>query len=303
MSRIITPDQPYSEEYGRDFWSGYVKEQEDVQNLVATAVDYDWGSLVCGDDTPQKFSIADWWPVEFQGPIGSCAGQAASGAAEIEHYKLTGTPIAFNANFTYIEGQRYNKGLFGRDNGATIDGVVRSTKEKGCAPMDWDKDGQVDYPYPARYTTAIPQQAYTYAGQYKIQFHAVLKNWDEINKFLKTNGTVVVGGDWGNWGPDSSGLCSNFRSGGGGHAWIICGWDETNTRFREPVLECVNSHGKRWGKNGFHFLNRRFVDQFLSARWTVVIGISRLTVPGPTKYSFEQWKKAVPFQFMPQWRV
>lgn len=302
--RQVSPDIPFGSAYTEmDWWSGYDPEMEDRANLEATAADYDWGSLVCGDDTPEKFSIADWWPVEFQGPIGSCAGQAASGAAEIEHYKLTGQPIAFNANFTYIEGQRYSKSLFGRDNGATIDGVVRSTKEKGCAPMDWDKDGRIDYPYPDRYTTNIPQQAYQYASKYKIGYHAVLKNWDEIIKFLKTQGTVVVGGDWGRWGPDASGLCTRFTSGGGGHAWIICGWDETKKTFSEDVLEGVNSHGKRWARKGFHYMTRRFIDQFLAARWTVAIGISRLSVPGPTKYSFEQWKKAVPVSILPTWRT
>lgn len=291
MSRPITVDVPW-EDYPAEFWSGYRMGEGDIEAMLSSAVDYDWQSLMKSSEAPPKFSVADWYDIEWQGPIGSCAGQAGVGVAEVEYFKLTGKEIQFNANFTYILGQNRTPWR-GGDNGTSVHSIMQSLKEDGACPMDWDKDGKIDYPYPPSYTNKIPAQAKTFAAPYKFGYHAVLTNFDDILAFLQTQGTVMVGGDWGRWGPDRSGLCDTFSSGGGGHAWMISGWDCTKATYNQDVLEGVNSHGKRWGVNGRHYLTRRWTDRFFQSRSSVAIGMSRLTVPGPTKYSYDMWARSI----------
>lgn len=290
---VVSPDVPYSDEYpSSDFWSGYNPDMEDIESLERNAVQYAYADIPRAADTPEEFTIGEWWDIEHQGSIGSCAGDAGAASAEVEHFKLTGREIQFNSNYTYILAQNRTSWR-GGDNGTSIESVVASLKEDGCCPMDWNSDGQIDYPRPKRYTNQIPGDARKHAAPYKIGYHAVLKSWDDIVGFLQTQGTVFVGGPWGNWGPDSSGFVDGFSSGGGGHAWMISGWDFTKRKFRNNVLEGVNSHGKRWGKGGYHYMSQKFIQQFLSSRSTVVVGVSRLTVPGPTIYTPEVWKKRI----------
>ncbi len=258
MSRTVSPDVEYSSDYGQDWWSGYIPENENLEELERTAVEYAYASIPRGNEVPEVFTIADWWDMENQGRVGRCAGMAAASAGEIEHFKLTGSEIQFNGHFTYILGQNRTPWR-GGDNGTSIQSVVQSAKEDGYCPMDFDKDGRIDYPMPDRYTTSIPAVAKEKAKPYKMGFHSILRSWDEIVAFLQTQGTVIVGGPWGNWGPDSSGFCDSFASGGGGHAWTISGWDFSRRKYRVPVLEGVNSHGKRWGVQGFHYMSEKWV--------------------------------------------
>ncbi len=271
------------------WWSGY--QPANIAALMASAVEYD-GRAFTAAAAPERFSIADWYDVEQQGPVGRCAGEAGVATAEVEFYKATGREIQFNGHATYIWAQNRTPWR-GSDNGTSIESVVESLETEGACPIDWDNDGRPDYPKPPRYTRDIPAQAKTYAARFKFESHAVLRSFDDIVSYSQTQGTVFIGGDWGNWRPDASGLVTNFRPGGGGHAWCIPGFDRTRTRFNEDVLEGVNSHGLGWGIKGFHWMNRRFVDAFLRHQNTVCVGMSQLTTPGPTKYDFDKWRKAI----------
>jgi hypothetical protein len=275
------------------WWSGYDPENEDREALLATAQQYDFASIPRAATVPDRFSIADWWDTEQQGPVGRCAGEAGAACAEVEYYKTTGNETQFNGHFTYILAQNRTHWR-GSDNGTSCQSVATSLKEDGACPMDWDRDGRVDYPKPPGYTTRIPEQARAHAAKYRFSFHSILKSMDDIVAFQQTQGVVFVGGDWGNWGPNSAGLCDRFIPGGGGHAWAMPGWDFSRQRFATEVIEGVNSHGLGWGKRGFHWMTRRFIDAFLSHRNTVVVGMSKLAIPGAeTKYDYSRWRKAI----------
>ncbi len=89
MSRTVSPDVEYSSDYGQDWWSGYIPENENLEELERTAVEYAYASIPRGNEVPEVFTIADWWDMENQGRVGRCAGMAAASAGEIEHFKLT----------------------------------------------------------------------------------------------------------------------------------------------------------------------------------------------------------------------
>ncbi len=292
--RPVTPETVDFNKLNPDmWWSGYYPDPEDRAALMATASQFNYAAMQRAATVPTRFSIADWWDVEQQGAVGRCAGEAGSAAAEVEYYKATGRETQFNSHFTYILAQNRTPWR-GADNGTSCQSVATSLEQDGACPMDWNKDGKIDYPKPPNYTTNIPPQAKTYAQFYRFKFHSILETFDDIVSFQQTQGVVFCGGDWGNWGPNAAGLCDRFSPGGGGHAWAMPGWDLTRTRFSMDVIEGVNSHGLGWGKRGFHWMTRRFIEGFLANRNTVCVGMSQLTIPGAeTKYDYERWRKAI----------
>jgi hypothetical protein len=234
--------------------------------------------LVSGYTAPRKLTCRGWFRTENQGGVGRCGGMGSSSGGEWLYRAATGKLIQFNGHFSYIRAQGFSRGLLGRDAGSTIHGNKEAAEKFGFCPEDWDGDGQVDYPLPPRYTIQIPEGADAQAAPYKIQGHTWIETLDEWEAFLKSGqGPILVGAKWGNWGPDRNGVCSSFNGGGrSGHAWLACGWDDD---LAGGCTEMVNSHGLRWGLDGFGYLTRPFVQAMLRDGYTAAVGISDLTVP------------------------
>jgi len=267
-------------------FTGYALEAEDKNAVIREAIDFHFQSLPMRDDAPVKYDPRSYWRMENQGAVGRCAGMASSSVGEACFNRQSGGKkvIQFNGHSSYIWAQQNSRGLYGRDRGSTIHGNVKAAKEIGFCPMDWDKDGTVDYPLPRRYTTDIPPQAKTYAAKYKIGYSAFFETFDEILAFLRNGqGGVFVGGSWGNWRPNAQGVADRFSGGGGGHAWCILGWDLSRSTFGEDVLLAANSHGTRSWLEGWCFLTRNFIKQFARHNHTVIAGMSDLTDPEPRK--------------------
>ena len=272
-------------------FTGYAIDDEDIQAVVRESIDYDFECLPMLGDAPEVYDPRDWWRMENQGAVGRCAGMASSSVGEMCFNRQSKGKkiIQFNGHASYIWAQKNSRGLFGSDRGSTIHGNVKAAKEIGFCPMDWDKDGRVDYPLPPRYTTDIPQQAEIYAAQYKIGYSAFLETFDAILNFLRGGqGGVFVGGSWGNWRPSREGIADRFSGGGGGHAWCILGWDVSRSRFSEDLLLAANSHGTRSWVNGWCYLTRDFIKQFTRHQHTVIAGMSDLTDPEPRKVNWKE---------------
>lgn len=271
-------------------FSGYAMEEEDHDELIATAIDYDYESMTMRSDAPEKWDPRSWWKVENQGRVSRCAGFAASSAGEIVHYRQTGgKQVQYNGHFSYIEAQRFTPQLYGRDSGSTISASVRAARDVGFCRIDWDNDGVDDYPLPSMYTTKIPEAAYDYAAENKIKSHAYLRSFDQILNYLRGGqGGCFAGGPWSNWRPDRRGVCDRFKGGGSGHAWSILGWDLTHKEVPEDVLLCVNSHGRRSWNQGWAMMTRDFFDEFLEHKHSVVAGISDLTIPRPRQIVWQK---------------
>jgi hypothetical protein len=263
--------------------SGYLINDENREALEAESIDFDVMQLgVYGGANPPSRGIRKIMGAGRgdQGRVNSCTGFAAAHCAEVCHFNALGTWRQFNENWSYYEGQTRSRsrGITG-DRGATIHGCVNGMKQAGMLPVDLNGDGKPDVPYLATYKQRMPKNAAQVASQYRIGYSVVLKSWDQILRFLQSGqGAVVVGAPWGNYRPDSSGCLTRFVGGGGGHATAIVDWDYSPDG-RKTWLVQANSHGSRWGRNGYAFLSPNFVNGMLRDRWTVAIGVSDLQYP------------------------
>lgn len=269
-------------------FTGYDPKLEERKLLSEQCIDFDIMSLTCSSDLPPTRGIKDLMRRDDQHQMNSCAGFGMTGAGEVTHYLQTLTWRQFNPLWTYRRGQEVSN--IRGDNGATIHGVVTSSKKPGLLPEDVDNDGTPEYPYRVQYDFPFPRECYEIAAQWTVGYSIELHGFDAILRFLQTNqGAIVTGGSWGNWKPDSRGICRRFVSGGGGHARCYVDWI---TIDGELFLVEANSHYASWGDNGFSYHSKSFVDGQDKDRWTVTIGVSDLKTPTPR---FIDWKNQMTF--------
>lgn len=271
-------------------FTGYDPRLEEREALTGQCIQFDVRDLVVQGDLPDTRGIMKLMRRDDQFNMNSCAGFGATNAGEVGHFLRTKKWRQFAPKFTYKEGQK-KSGIRG-DRGATIHGVVRSMKEEGLLPEDVDGDGVVEYPYDTNYNQTFPRSAYDVASKWKVGYSVELNGGDAFDlqlRFLQSNqGAIVVGGPWGNWRPDSQGVCRRFSGGGGGHARARIDWIKLPNG--ETAIVEANSHGSRYGKNGFSFMTREFVNSEARDRWFVAIGVSDLSSPEPRKIDLsEKW--------------
>lgn len=260
-----------------EIFTGYDYRREPRQLLTAQCIDFDFGNFVCSGDIPETRGIKDLMRRDDQYRMNSCAGLGCTHAGEVSWWLNTGVWRQFAPHWTYTRGQRRD-GIRG-DNGATIHNVVVSGKEDGFLPEDVDNDGREEFPYPRdNYAFQYPPSASEHARHRRVGYSVELRSWDACKNFLQAGqGAIVIGGPWGNWRPNSAGICDNFEDGGGGHARAYIDWITINGRL---YLVEVNSHFRSYGVNGFAFHSERFISQQFRSRWFVAIGISDISL-GP----------------------
>lgn len=259
-------------------FTGYPIRLEDRKWLQRKATPF-YGAVRGQYTAPISLNARQWMRTENQGSVGSCAGMAKSTTDEYLHYVATGGKvIQFNGMYAYLRAQGID-GLLGRDRGSTIKGNVEAGYRFGACPIDWGGDGSDDYPYRGAYTTSVPAEADKHAALYKIRSHSWISTLNEWDAYLKSGqGPLIVGAEWGYWGPDRNGYCRHFQGGGGGHAWAVLDWDDSD---EDGIYWMLNSHGANWGLNGWAKLTKGFVTQMLSRNYTSVAGVSDLTTPEP----------------------
>jgi hypothetical protein len=271
------------------YFTGYDPRKEERAALTAQCIKFDIMSLVCGD-VPETRGIKDLMRRDDQFNMNSCAGFGVTGTGEVTHYLQTGVWRQFNPLWSYRRGQEVSN--IRGDNGATINGVVQAAKTKGFLPEDIDNNGTAEYPYKVDYNFPFPRECWDIAANWKIGYSIELHGFDEILRFLQAGqGAVVVGGAWGNWRPGPDGIVRRFVGGGSGHARSIVDWVTING---EVFLVEPNSHYANWGKNGFSFQSKSFVDGQAKDKWTVTIGCSDLSSPEPRVVNWDKELKFIP---------
>ena len=201
-------------------------------------------------------------PVEDQGNIGSCTGNAIAGQIELLDRKA-GKNLDVSRLFIYYE-ERVLEGSVRYDAGAYIRDGIKVCYTKG-APLEslW--------PYATnKFATKPPTAAYTDALKRKVTGYQKCANFAAVKNALAAGNPVVIGfnvydsfeGAWGDipHGQTGSGMMPfpNVATEQllGGHAVCIVGYDDTmpvagkaNGRF---IVR--NSWGTSWGDNGYFYM-------------------------------------------------
>jgi C1A family cysteine protease len=99
-------------------------------------------------------------------------------------------------------------------------------------------------------------------------------------------GIVQIGIAWNNsMQPDSKGCIRSFRGGGGGHSVCYAGYvpdEDVGVKSSAGYwFLLLNSWGKRWGLEGWAYVEPKVVEAQLRDQFTVFIGRSELTTPAP----------------------
>ena len=201
-------------------------------------------------------------PVEDQGNIGSCTGNAIAGQIELIDRK-GGKQLDVSRLFIYYE-ERVLEGSVRYDAGAYIRDGVKVCYTKG-APLEslW--------PYATnKFATKPPTAAYTDALKRKVTGYQRCTDFNAVKNALAAGNPVTIGfsvydsfeGAWGDipHGQTGSGMMPFPNTGTeqllGGHAVCIVGYDDTmpvagkaNGRF---IVR--NSWGTGWGDNGYFYM-------------------------------------------------
>lgn len=193
------------------------------------------------------FSLAQWVLWWFnQGQIGTCAGNAGTGATQTANIAAFNEgelfdPVQLSRAFVYYNARKFD-GLIGRGDGATCSGIFRAASEIGMC-----RENSLPYRVNARYLdTNPPQAAFDEAKDCKLLgIIDVDPSNIELRKRSIFNGhPVFVGIDWpAGWDEgliDKYGRTTGTGRPVGGHALYDIGWVIWDGKL---YWHRVNSHG------------------------------------------------------------
>ena len=201
-------------------------------------------------------------PVEDQGSLGSCTGNAIAGALEYLDRKA-GHPIDVSRLYIYYQ-ERKIEGTLKQDAGAMIrDGI------KACAAVGVPMESL--WPYiVAKFSSKPPKAADTDAAQHKITAYRRVTSLDDVLHCLADGNPVVFGfsvyESFESVVVEKTGIVpmpSKTERLLGGHAVLAVGYDQATQR-----LIVRNSWGSSWGQGGYFTLpygyvtNRNLSDDF-----------------------------------------
>jgi len=202
-------------------------------------------------------------PIEDQGQLGSCTGNAIAGIVEymdIKEGKATPShPIQVSRLFIYYQ-ERVIEGDVYYDNGAYIRDGIKAMNTYG-APLEslW--------PYVvSRFAVRPSTAAYTDAAKRKAGAYQKCANFTAVKTALAQGYPVVIGftvyasfesGTW--WQPSGTGLMPypnvNTEQVLGGHAVSLVGYNDNLTGpAGKGYFIARNSWGTSWGKSGYFYM-------------------------------------------------
>lgn len=274
-------------------FTGYAINEEDRENLAATQTNADL--LMLGDIPPRMdprnspLASQGFIRVENQGQVGACQGFSLSCCGEFAHAFATGEVIQIDNMYAYIASQA-KSGING-DRGSTLDGGTKAFLDG--FPLEVEP-----------YRSAYPGRAYLTEERrnraiYKLKSHTRITGAEHGKTFIGSGvGILQVGCSWGrSMTPDQHGCIRSFAPGGGGHAWVICGYvpdeDVGQQSGDDWWLLMKNSWDVRWGKRGYAYLAPRAFNQMLRHSHTVVYGRSDMDSPRPRPIKFDFTKQSI----------
>lgn len=272
------------------FVGGYPIELEDRELLEKTSTE---ARLCSYGDLPKRIDPRTsplhkigWMVAPDQFSIGACQGNALTHNFEYCFTQKTGKVLQFSRMYAYIASQIASdiKG----DRGSTLTGGTKVAQDGVCT--------EDVAPYPDKYpgwnyiTPAMREAA---KGNY-LETHTAIHSVDSMKQYLGSAiGIVQIGIAWNDsMRPDSKGCIRSFSGGGGGHSVVYAGYvpdeDVGVKSSRGYWFLMLNSWGKRWGKDGYAYVDPNSVELQLRHSWSVFIGRSDMTTPGPRKIKWTE---------------
>jgi C1A family cysteine protease len=220
---------------------------------------------------PTKIDLrANCSPIENQGNLGSCTGNAI--AATIEYlYKKAKKPIDVSRLFIYYE-ERALIGTISEDSGAFIRDGIKVVNKKG-APLEnlW--------PYNiSKFTYRPSQSSYVDAAKRKAVGYQRCLNFNAVKNALAVGYPVVIGFDV--YESFESQVVANTGQMPfpnvdteeclGGHAVTLVGYDDATQKFIAR-----NSWGAGWGDRGYFYMPYQVIqDSSMSSDFWIITSVT-----------------------------
>jgi C1A family cysteine protease len=206
-------------------------------------------------------------PVEDQGSLGSCTGNALAGAVESLERKEGASRLVDVSRLFIYYNERAIEHTIAEDSGAMIrDGIKTLVKQGVCGESKW--------PYViARFAKKPPASCYAEAREHQVTAYARLETLDDMRACLADGYPFVFGftvyESFESATVARSGVAAMPRPRErmlGGHAVLAVGYEDRANRF---VVR--NSWGTGWGMKGYftmpyaYLADRNLSDDF----WTI----------------------------------
>ena len=186
-------------------------------------------------------------PVEDQGNLGSCTGNAIAGALELLEVKAGKPALDLSRLFIYYQERAY-EGTIGEDSGAYIRDGIKAVRKVGAAREEL-------WPYVvSRFADKPPAEAYADAKGRKFKSYQRILTLSDMLRCLAEGYPFVYGfsvySDFMSDRVARTGVVNMPKSSEdleGGHAVLAVGYSMASRRFLVR-----NSWGSSWGRAG-HF--------------------------------------------------
>lgn len=221
---------------------------------------------------PAEIDPRKWHRQERQAR-NDCQGHSVSSVCESAFVAAVGRVIQFSPHWHYITSQNIDG--YKTDGGSTISGGLKAAQKWGCCPLEV-------CPYPSRYSRTLSQAMYDAAAPYKIGSYAPMRSYADVFAWLVSGqGGINVGCGWGWFGTGS--VMHTWRFANAMHATAWLGYSpRTDQQGRHYIWEANSGYPSP----GYRELSPDGIDRCLADKYTVAIGMSRLSVPTPTPLLF-----------------